>query len=123
VIKHKVSVWILEAVQVPVGVGRQHDGSRLGQGESAHSDVPLKGSNSVGDVRDDFTWKALGAVLVGEGEGDGVGGVGDDGPVAPIPALGTAVKGVVVVVFVGEDVGGFAVDGEGGILDAVSIAA
>lgn len=122
-VQHEVSVRILEAVQVPVGMRRQHDRRRLGQSKSAHPDMPLIRGDSVGDVGDDFTREALGAILVGKRESNGIGGVGNDGPVAPIPALGTTVKGVVVVVFVGEDVGCFAVDCEGGVLDAVGVAA
>jgi hypothetical protein len=122
-VKYKVGVWVLEAVQIPVGVRRQHDRRSLGQSESAHPDVPFIGSHSVGDVGDNFTGKAFGAVLVSKGKRDGVGGVSHDGPVPPVPALGATVESIVVVVFVREDVGGLAVDGEGGVLDAVGVAA
>jgi len=110
VVQDKVSVRVLETVQVPVCVTGKHDRGRLSKSESAHPDVPLVRSDSVGGESQDFTREALGAILVSKGEGDGVSGVCNDCPVAPIPALGTAVEGVVVVVFVGEDVVLLAVD-------------
>lgn len=84
--------------------------------------MPFVGRDGVSDVADHFSRKAFGASWVGQGESNGVSGVSDNGPVAPIPALRTAVQCVVVVVLVGQDVVCLAVDGEAGILDAIGIA-
>jgi hypothetical protein len=72
-------------------VGGEHDGGLLGEGEGRHGDVPVVRGEGVGYVGDDFAGEALLAVVVDEGEGDAVGGVGDDGPVAPVPAVGCEV--------------------------------
>jgi hypothetical protein len=50
--------------------------------------VPGVGREGVGHVGDDFAGEAHLAVVVDEGEGDAVGGVGVDGPVAEVPAVG-----------------------------------
>jgi hypothetical protein len=122
VVKNEVSVGVLETVQVPVCVTRKHDRCRLSKSKSAHPDMPFIRSHSVGGESQDLTREALSAILISEGEGDGVSSVSNYGPVAPIPTLRTAVEGVVVVVLVGQDVVFLAVDGEAGVLDAVGIA-
>ena len=87
VVEREGSVGVLKAVEIPVCVRGQHDGRLLGGSNGHHADMPLVRRESVGHVRDDLAGEALLAILVDEGEGDTVGGVGDDGPVAPVPAV------------------------------------
>ena len=100
-VQDKVSVGVLETVQVPVCVTRKHDRCRLGKSQRAHPDVPFVRGDGVGSKSQDFTREALSAILISEGKGDGISSVCNDGPVAPIPTLGATVEGVVVVVLVG----------------------
>ena len=100
-VEDKVSVWVLETIQVPVCVTRKHDRRSLGKSQRAHPDVPLVWGDGVGSESQNLTRETLGAILVSKGESDRVSGVRNDGPVAPIPTLGSTVEGVVVVVLVG----------------------
>jgi len=122
VVENKVSARVLETVQVPIRVTRKHDRRCLSKSESAHPDVPFIRGDSVGSESQDFTWEALCAILVSKGESDGVSGVCNHGPIAPIPALRTAVESVVVVVLVGKNVVFLAIDREAGVLDTVGVA-
>jgi len=47
--------------------------------------IYLLGSQGIRNVGDYFPRKALLAVRVNDGEGDGIGGVSNHGPVAPVP--------------------------------------
>jgi hypothetical protein len=87
VVEGERGVGVLETVEVPVGVRGEHDRGLVGGGESGHVDVPLVGSQGVGHVGDDLARETHLAVLVDEGEGDAGRGVGDNSPVAVIPAV------------------------------------
>jgi hypothetical protein len=65
----------------------EHDRRLVGGGEGGHGDVPGVGAQGVGHVGDDLAGEALLAGRVDKGEGDAVRGVGNDGPVAPVPAV------------------------------------
>ena len=127
VVEDGVSLVVGESVQVPVGVGSQHDGGLHLGGGGDHAEVPVLALNSVGDVGDDLTGEALLAIRVSDVEGDAALGVTDHGEVAPIPAVRSTVEGVNTLgvtggrVLVGQDVEGLAVNLEGAVLDTVGV--
>lgn len=102
---------------------RKHNGSQLCEGKGIHPEVPSVWRDGVCDKGDNLAGEALVAVLVGQRKGDGVGRVRDNGPVAPVPAVGSAMEGIGTVVFVGEDVVSLAVKVKGRVLDAIRISA
>lgn len=104
-------------------VRRKHNGCQLGEGKGIHPKVPSIWRDGVRDEGHDLAGEALVAVLVGQGKGYGVGRMRDDGPIAPVPAVGSAMKGIGPVVFVGEDVVSLAVKVKGRVLDAIRISA
>lgn len=87
VIEGQWGLGVLEAVKVPVGVGREHDGCLVGGGEGGHVDVPVVRGEGVGHVGDDLAGEAHLAVIIDQREGDAGGSVGDNGPVAVVPAV------------------------------------
>jgi len=87
VVEGERGLGVLEAVEVPVGVRGEHDRGLVGGSEGGHGDVPGVRAEGVGHVGDDLTREALLASRVDEGKSDAVRGVGNDGPVAPVPAV------------------------------------
>lgn len=47
--------------------------------------IYLLGSQGIRNITDNFAWEALLTVWVNDREGNGVSGVSDHGPVAPVP--------------------------------------
>lgn len=103
IVQGGVGGWVLEAVQVPVClrmsvssrkndaffdtyVRAEHDRRLLRCSDGGHLDVPLVWSQGVGHIGNDFSRETLHAIWIDEGEGDGVSGVSDDSPVAPVPS-------------------------------------
>lgn len=60
----------------------KHDGCLLSQSRRAHLQMPCIWRQRVLDEGLDISRKALFAIFVEERKGDGIGGVGGDGPVA-----------------------------------------
>lgn len=110
-----------EGAEVPVNVVGEHDWGRSVEGDGDETAGPLRaGGDCVGGVGYDIAGEAFeGFVEEGEGDGGGVGGY--DGPVSLIVADDTAVEGVLSVVLVFGNVRCDAVHGEGAVLDAVGI--
>jgi hypothetical protein len=104
-------------------VRSQHDRGLLGGCHSHNLDLPGVWGHGVGDIADDFTGESLLAIGVDDREGDRVRGVGNNSEVAVIPAIGSTMQSVVVVVLVRENVELLAVDLEGAVLDAVGVTA
>lgn len=123
VVEGGAGVWVGEAVEVPVGVGGQHDGGLLGGGEGDDLDVPGVGAQGVGHVGDNLAGKAFFAIRVGDGERYGRGSVGCDGEVAVVPPVGSSVQSIVVVVLIRLNVILCPVNHEAAVLDAVRISA
>lgn len=118
-----------EAVKVPVRVAGEHNGSLMCCRQSYDFDIPVHSRESVRHVRDDFTGETFLAVRVDEGKGDTGVGVGDDGEVAIIPPVRTAMECVYTIwglpgrVIIGLNFVFLTVDGEGAVTDAIGIAA
>ena len=107
----------------------QHNRRRLRGRNSNHLKIPSHVTKRIRNVTDNLSWEALRSIRIREGESDAVHRVGDDGPIAPIPAIGTTVQGVCSLwcfwsgILVGSYVRGYAIDGESAVLDAVCVAA
>lgn len=105
----------------------QHDRGLPLRGNSNHLKVPGHVAQGIGDIRDDLAGEALVSIRVGDAEGDAGGRVRDDGPVAPVPAVGPAMERVDAIggsglgILIREDVEGLAIDLEAGVLDAVRV--
>lgn len=99
----------------------EHDRGGLVEGDGDETAGLLRaGGDGVGGVGYYIAGEAFeGFVEEGEGDGGGVGG--DDGPVSLIIADDAAVEGILSVVFVLGDVRCDAVDGEGAVFDSVGV--
>lgn len=91
------------------------------EGVSLHGDLPLVPLELVRDACLDAAGHAGGDAIVEDGKGDAVFGDSGGVPVAVAPSVGTRVKGVGPIVLLG--VVCHAVDGEGGVANAVGVAA
>ena len=111
-----------ESSEVPVHVVGEHDGRGLVERDRHHAGGPLAGFDREGCVGHHAAGEAL-VGFVEEREGDAVGGVRDDGPVALVVAHCSTVQRVQPAVLVVRDVGGYSVDREGAVLDAVGVTA
>jgi hypothetical protein len=139
VVEGEWRVRVGETIQIPVGLAKsafpqflhmqrtymrgQHDWGLLCGRHSHDLNLPSVRGHGICNIADDFTWEALLAIGVHNREGDRICGVRNNGEVAVVPAIGSAMQSVVVVVLVREDVELLAVDREGAVLDAVGVTA
>ena len=129
---------VTKAVQIPVRMRAEHNGRLFRQSECDHFEMPLVRRQRIRNVRDHISRKALIAVMIEQGESNGISRVGDDCPVAPIPAIdsvllvtlrrvralpaiGTSVKCVESTILVCADIIRIAINSKGRILDSVGI--
>lgn len=102
-------------------MGSQHDGCLLGGSKSHNLDVPGVWGHGVGDVAHDLTREAFLAVGIDNRKGDGLLGLRHNGEVAVVPSIWSTVKSVVVVVLIGLDVEGLAVNGKGRVSNTIGV--
>jgi hypothetical protein len=75
--------------------------------------MPRIRRHSIHDIGNDFSGEALHAIRVDNGKGDRVFGLGDNSEISPVPTVRAAVKRVIVVVLVRQNVVRHAINLEG----------
>lgn len=127
VVGNSVCLVVGEAIEVPVCVGGQHDGSLLGGGQCDNLDVPVHSLEGVCHIGHNLAGETLLAIGVDDGEGDARVGVGHNSEVAVIPTVRATVKGIGAIgrlfgrVIVGLDVIILAVNLKGAVSDTVGV--
>lgn len=123
VVQDGAAFCIDKGAEVPVDVVGEHDGRGFVQRDGDEARSPCRaGGDGICCVGDDVAGKPLEG-LVEEGEGDGGGVGGDNGPVALVVANVPAVEGVVAHVVVLGDLRGCTLDSESAVLDTIGVAA
>lgn len=99
----------------------EHDWGGLVEGNGDESACPSRaGGDGVGSIGYDGTGEAFEG-FVEEGEGDGGGICGDDGPVSLVVADDAAVESIFSFILVFWNVRCDTVDGEGAIFDSIGV--